>query len=173
MSWKSSFFARSLTRRNISTIRLLAARSQARYARQLSFQHTYISGSWVSLGLRAEKKEYKNRCSVERRTSPLRDIMASSSKNGDCSFGRKHRDILRALYHFNTEQRTALLRKADSKLVKHICECSLNILHRSISLNKRQRTRLRKHAIQLRQLANPNKQLSSKKKSLYKKEVVF
>ena len=43
-------------------------------------------------------------------------------------FGRKQAAILNALYHMNNEQRVALLRKADSALVRYISECALNLL---------------------------------------------
>lgn len=87
-------------------------------------------------------------------------------KKNDCPFGRKHRAILRALYHLNTEQRGALLRKADPKLVRYICECALNILSGSVRLNERQRAHLRKYASLLRRLADPSRRLNTKKKIL-------
>jgi hypothetical protein len=78
--------------------------------------------------------------------------------------GQKHTDILRALYHLNSEQRTALLRKADPKLVRYICECALNVLRGNVPLHRGHKNRLRKHVNILRRLANPQKKLSSKKK---------
>ena len=63
--------------------------------------------------------------------------MANGSKKSRCPFGQKHTQILRALYHLNAEQRAASLRKADSKLVRHIPECALNILGGTVPLNKR------------------------------------
>lgn len=77
---------------------------------------------------------------------------------------RKHADILRALYHLRGEQRTALLRKADPALVRRICECALNLLCGSVPLSKKQKSRLHKHAVSMRKLVDPHKNLVSKKR---------
>ena len=90
--------------------------------------------------------------------------MATGRDRSNAPFGRKNTEILRALYHLNNDQRGALLRKADSKLVRSICECALNILCGGAPLNQRQRSRLRKHAKLLRKLADPKRNLPSKKK---------
>ena len=94
---------------------------------------------------------------------------SSSNSSSKCPFGRKNRDILRALYHLTTDQRSALLRKADLKLVRHICECALNLLRGGIPLNKRQRSSLRKHVKLLRQLADPSRRLPIKKRIIVQK----
>ena len=90
-------------------------------------------------------------------------------QSSDCPFSRKHAEILRALYHLNAEQRTALLRKADKKLVRYICECALNLLYGGFSLSKNQKSSLRKHRNFLRQLADPSRNLDSKKKIIVQK----
>ena len=68
-------------------------------------------------------------------------------------FARKEPTVLTALYHFNEEQRKALLRKADAKLVRRICECALNVLIGNVLLSKGHKSRLHKHAKVLRKLA--------------------
>ena len=75
----------------------------------------------------------------------------------------KEATILRALYHLNDEQRKAVLQKADSKLVRGICECALNVLVGNVPINKRHKSRLRRHATTLRKLAEPGGSLSGKK----------
>ena len=69
-------------------------------------------------------------------------------------FARKEATVLTALYHLNEEQRKALLRKADAKLVRRICECALNVLIGNVPLSKGHNSRLRKHAKVLRKLAS-------------------
>ena len=68
-------------------------------------------------------------------------------------FARKEATVLTALYHLNEEQRKALLRKADAKLVRRICKCALILLIGNVSLSKGHKSRFRKHAIVLRKLA--------------------
>ena len=68
-------------------------------------------------------------------------------------FTRKDATVSTVLYHLNEEQRKALLRKADAKLVRRICECALNLLIGNVPLSKGHKSRLRKHAIVLRKLA--------------------
>ena len=90
--------------------------------------------------------------------------MAPSKSRRRPPFSRKHADILRALYHLNSEQRAALLKKADSALVRRICECALNLLSGNVPLNKQHKKRLRKHANLMRKLADPQRDLRSKKR---------
>lgn len=77
---------------------------------------------------------------------------------------QKHTDILRALYYLNPEQRRALLKKADTQLVRYICECALNVLQGNIPLTKGHKSRLRKHAGVLRKLVKPTGTFATKKK---------
>jgi hypothetical protein len=77
---------------------------------------------------------------------------------------QKHTDILRALYHLNPAQRKALLQKADTQLIRYICECALNVLQGNIPLTKEHKSRLRKHTNILRKLANSTDNFSAKKK---------
>ena len=82
---------------------------------------------------------------------------------GRYPFGRKEATVLAALYHFNKEQRKAVLQKADAKLDRRICECALNVLIGNVPLSKTHKCRLRKHAKVLRKLASPDISLQRKK----------
>ena len=76
------------------------------------------------------------------------------ASNGRYPFGRKEATVLVALYHFNKEQRKAVLQEADAKFVRRICECALNVLIGNVPLTKGHKCRLRKHAKVLRKLAS-------------------
>ena len=82
---------------------------------------------------------------------------------GRYPFGRKEATVLAALYHFNKEQRKAVLQKADAKLVRRICESALNVLIGNVPLRKGHKCRLRKHAKILRKLASPDITLQRRK----------
>ena len=43
-------------------------------------------------------------------------------------FGKKYIALLEALRHFDKNQRLALLRAADEKLINYICKCALNVI---------------------------------------------
>lgn len=79
-------------------------------------------------------------------------------------FSVKNAEILRALRHLNQSQRAALLRKADSNLIRCICECTLNVINGNVPLTKLQKTRLKKHAKNLRKIASPKGTWCSKRK---------
>lgn len=71
---------------------------------------------------------------------------------------QKYLDILKALCVLDATQRVALLRKADSRLLRYLCECVLNILRGNVPLtSKKSKSRLRKHAPLLRKLAAPTR----------------
>ena len=78
-------------------------------------------------------------------------------------FCRKEATVLAALYHFNKEQRKAVLQKSDAKLVRRICECALNVLIGNVPLSKGHKCCLRKHANVLRKLASPDITLQRRK----------
>ena len=61
-------------------------------------------------------------------------------------FASKDIVVLRALYHLNDKQRKTVLENADKKLISHICECALNVLIGNVPLDKKHKTRLRRHA---------------------------
>lgn len=71
---------------------------------------------------------------------------------------QKYLDILRVLCMLDVTQRVALLRKADSRLVKYLCECALNILRGDVPLaTQKTKSNLRKYAPLLRKLVAPVK----------------
>lgn len=77
---------------------------------------------------------------------------------------KKHIAILQALQHLNKEQREAVLRKADSQIIRSICECALNVLRGNVPLKPEQRKKLRRHAPVLRRLAAKKGCWKSKKR---------
>lgn len=87
-----------------------------------------------------------------RRHSRGRRSMRYRSKNS-APFGRKYIALLEALRHSDKGQRLAIVRAADKKLIRYICECALNILKGTVSLKSCQKNRLRKYKSILRKLA--------------------
>ena len=79
-------------------------------------------------------------------------------------FGQKHAAILQALCHLSNEQRVAILKKADPKLIRCICECALNILRGNVTLKQAYKHRLKRHATILRRLADKNGSWKNKKR---------
>jgi len=84
--------------------------------------------------------------------------------NAHILFGQKHAAILQALCHLTSEQRIAILKKADPKLVRCICECALNILRGNVPLKQPYKQRLRRYAAILRRLADKNNSWRCKKR---------
>lgn len=68
-------------------------------------------------------------------------------------FDKKYVSLLEALRDASKEQRIALLKTADRKLIKYICECALNVVRGVVSLKNSQLKKLRKHKQVLRKLA--------------------
>ncbi len=66
------------------------------------------------------------------------------------------------------QQRKALLKTADKKLVRCICECVYNILHGNVPLSKKQKNKLIKHKYYLRNLCKKGENLKKKKIVLQK-----
>ena len=91
--------------------------------------------------------------------------MGSSRRN---RLGQKNLNTLKALLHFDNNQRRVLLRKADKKLVILICECGLNILRGNVLLNKNYKNKLKKYALFLRKLSDSTQSLKNKKKFIIK-----
>lgn len=65
----------------------------------------------------------------------------------------KNASLLHALRHLNKQERNSILRKADTGLIKNICECALNTLKGNIPLDKKEKQRLRRYAGCLRKLS--------------------
>ena len=59
-------------------------------------------------------------------------------------FGKKYIALLEALRHSDKYQRLALLRSADEKLIKYICECALNVLKGDVSIKSVEKQKLKK-----------------------------
>lgn len=97
-------------------------------------------------------------------TAPAAKRKQRSGKTACAPFDKKYLTLLNALRHSNKDQRLALLKTADKKLIKCICECALNVLQGIVSLKNCQKNKLKKHKNILRQLAEKSK----KKKSSWK-----
>lgn len=80
------------------------------------------------------------------------------------SISQKNADLLRAICHLNAKQRSALLSTVNSDLIRCICECAFNILRGNVPLDRKYKTRLRKHAPILRKLVDRRDKVSKKKK---------
>lgn len=89
--------------------------------------------------------------------------------NNTSPFDKKYFALLQALNHASKEQRIALLRTADKKLIKHICECALNVLNGVILLKKSEKTKLKKYKTILRKLAAKTKRSNGWK---HKKKII-
>ena len=66
--------------------------------------------------------------------------------------GKKYIALLEALRHSDKNQRLALLRSADEKLIKYICECALNVLKGVMTIKETQKQKLKKYKTTLRKL---------------------
>lgn len=84
-------------------------------------------------------------------------------RNGS-PLNKKQIAILRALQYLNKEQREAVLRKADSRVIRCICECALNVLRGNVPLETGEKRKLRRHASVLRRLAAKKGCWKSKKR---------
>lgn len=81
-------------------------------------------------------------------------------------FGAKNSALLQALVHASPQQRKALIKYADKTLVRHICECSLNILKGNIPLKKSEKHSLKKYKSTLRRLTDKRQKSVEKKKKI-------
>lgn len=85
-----------------------------------------------------------------------------------CPFEKKYVALLEALRHADKNQRLAILKNADSKLIKYICECALNVLKGVVALKDCQKKKLKKFKNTLRKLAS--KGVKKSRKSSWKKK---
>ena len=81
-----------------------------------------------------------------------------------CPISKRHVEILKALSHLPKKERKILLRYADSKLAKCICECAYNVLKGNVPLDQKQKTHLKRHVNLLRKLARTGENIDQKKK---------
>ena len=66
-------------------------------------------------------------------------------RKGYTPFGKKYIALLEALRHSDKYRRLALLRSADEKLIKYICECALNVLTGTVSIKSVEKQKLKKY----------------------------
>ena len=78
-------------------------------------------------------------------------------------FNQKQIEILRSLCHMNSRQRFYSIKFAEPSLIACICESALNVLKGNVPLKKSQKSRLRKHANVLRNLARPCEKIQKKR----------
>ncbi len=81
---------------------------------------------------------------------------------------RDHRVFLEMLSKSNPKYRKTLINGAPPEIMKLLSECALNILRGSITLTKDEKTKLRKHRKELRQMATTRVSNRTKKKIVQK-----
>ncbi len=82
---------------------------------------------------------------------------------------RNHADFLKVLAHCSAKQRKAILHNVSPKLLKCLCECSLNILKGNVKLTLSQKRHLSRHKQMLRTLADRKTPVKKKKQLLVQK----
>lgn len=81
---------------------------------------------------------------------------------------RDHRVFLEMLSKSNPKYRKSLITGAPPEIMKLLSECALNILKGTITLTKDEKTNLRKHKHELRQIATSKVSNRTKKKIVQK-----
>lgn len=81
---------------------------------------------------------------------------------------RDHRVFLEMLIKSNAKYRKSLLSGAPPEIIQILGECALNILQGTVTLNKEEKTKLRKHKYDLRKMANSQVSQKTKKKIIQK-----
>ncbi len=81
---------------------------------------------------------------------------------------RDHRAFLQMLSKSTPKYRKTLINGAPPEIMKLLSECALNILKGTITLTKDEKSNLRKHRNQLRQMATPKVSTRTKKKIVQK-----
>lgn len=84
-------------------------------------------------------------------------------KRKNSPIAKREADLLRALFYLSGKDRVLLLRKADKRIIRCICECALNVLEGNVALTVKQKTLLRRYVTVLRQLADKKKKNNKKK----------
>jgi hypothetical protein len=75
----------------------------------------------------------------------------------------KYQKHLQLLSSCAPQLRKAILQNSNLDLIRCVCECCLNVLEGTVPVDKRTKTRLKRHRRLLRQLARGNLGLKSKK----------
>ncbi len=81
---------------------------------------------------------------------------------------KDHRVFLQMLSKSNPKYRKTLINGAPPEIMKLLSECALNILKGTITLSNDEKTKLRKHKNQLRQMATTKVTNKQKKKIVQK-----
>lgn len=78
-------------------------------------------------------------------------------------------DLLKVLSKLKPQQRLAFLKSADKKLVRLLCECSLNLIKGKVPVNSAQKQKLSRYKQLLRRLTKKTGGWKSKRKILTQK----
>jgi hypothetical protein len=78
----------------------------------------------------------------------------------------RNSETIRALSNLNYEQRLALLKVADKKVIEAICECVINTLRGNVPLKPCEKKKLSKHKKILRVLGIKKGNWKSKKRAI-------
>ena len=81
---------------------------------------------------------------------------------------KKYAHCLHTLASSKSPMCKAMIKNADSGLIKCLCECALNILKGNVPLTPGQKLKLKRHKTQLRQLAKRGQAIGRKKVILQK-----
>ena len=79
---------------------------------------------------------------------------------------RKNASTLKLLHKAKPSLRKAILTKASHELIRCICDCALNVLHRNIAITPHCKRKLSRHKASLRKLTDKKVSLNTKRKIL-------
>ena len=79
---------------------------------------------------------------------------------------RKNASTLKLLQKAKPSLRKAILTKASPELIRCICDCTLNVLHRNIDITPRCKRQLSRHKSSLRKLTDKKVSIKTKRKIL-------
>ena len=79
---------------------------------------------------------------------------------------RKNASTLKLLHKAKPSLRKAILTKALPELIRCICDCALNVLHRNIAITPHCTRKLSRHKTSLRKLTDKKVSLNTKRKFL-------
>ena len=79
---------------------------------------------------------------------------------------RKNVSTLKLLHKAKSSLRKAILTKASSELIRCICDCALNVLHRNIAITLHCKRKLSRHKTNSRKLTDKKVFQNTKRKIL-------
>ena len=79
---------------------------------------------------------------------------------------RKNASTLKLLHKAKPSLRKAILTTASPELIRCICDCALNVLHRNIAITPHCKQKLSRHKTSLRKLTDKKVSLNTKRKIL-------